>query len=158
MNGEKFYIAHPVIETSTISGKAASKINDVRGKAVVFDSAGAIALASDPSAPILGIALMTSGVTNAASGNGAVQAGEDIDIQIADTGYASAGAAIKAGDALTTDANGDLVPASSGDYVVATALNFSAKGAAVYVQITKYAIPAAASEESGDSEESDSNG
>lgn len=144
MKGEKFYMAHPVIETTTVTGKAATRIADVRGKAVLYDDTGAIVIASDPTKPILGVALITAGVTNAISGNGAVNAGEDIDIQIAATGYASAGAEIKAGDALTTNANGDLVPAAAGNFVVATALQPAAEGSVAYIQITKYVAASSA--------------
>ena len=138
MDSNKFFTSHPIEESVTITGKAAVDIPDVRGKAVVFDGNGNIAVASDPAKPILGIALITSGVTNAPNGNGAVKAGEDIDIQVGAMGYASAGAAVKPGDPLTTNSTGDLVSAVDGNFVIATALNTASTGGTVYFQITKY--------------------
>lgn len=144
MNSKKFFTSHPIEESVTITGKAAVDIPDVRGKAVVYDENGNIVLASAPTKPILGIALITSGATNAPDENGAVKAGEDIDIQVSALGFASAGAAIKPGAPLTTNSTGDLVPAVDGNFVVATALNTASEGGAVYFQITKYVAGQAA--------------
>lgn len=134
----EFTSNHPIVESSTIVCPAAADAADIRGKAIVLNQEGKAALAAGGSAPIVGIALLSAGASNLPEGNGGVKAGEDVDIQVAAMGYASAGAEIKPGQALTANADGDLVPASAGDYVAATALRAAAKGGKVFCQITKY--------------------
>lgn len=51
------------------------------------------------------------------------KAGEDVNIQVKDIGLAKVGAAVEAGDLLASDANGKLVKATSGAFIIATALD-----------------------------------
>lgn len=132
-------------ESITITKKAAAAVGDVRGRAFNIDSNGNAAIATNATKPIIGIGLLTAGASNSMDGkDGAVNAGDDIDIQVKEMGYGMAGAAIAAGAELTSDANGNLIPATGSSYVVATALESAASGAFVFVQITKYRIAAAA--------------
>ena len=132
-------------ESITITKKAAANIDDVRGRAFTIDSGGNAALATDATKPIIGIGVLSAGANNTLDGkDGAVKTGDDIDLQVKEMGYGMAGAAIAAGAELTTDANGNLIPATGSCYVIATALESAASGAFVFVQITKYRLAAAA--------------
>lgn len=132
-------------ESITITKKAATDIDDVRGRAFTIDSGGNAALATDAMKPIIGIGLLTAGASNSMDDkDGAVKAGDDIDLQVKEMGYGMAGTAIAAGAELTTDANGNLIPATGSCYVIATALESAASGAFVFVQITKYRLASAA--------------
>lgn len=51
------------------------------------------------------------------------KAGEDVNIQVKDIGLAKVGAAVEAGDLLASDADGKLVKATSGAFIIATALD-----------------------------------
>lgn len=78
------------------------------------------------------------------------KAGEDVNIQVKDIGLAMAGAAVEAGDLLTSDANGKLVKAASGNFILATALGAAAAaGQVISVQIIKAGYAAAAASGSG---------
>ena len=113
------YIAASINQSPVISMKAGADLADVRGKAVMFDETGGIILAS-AGKPALGIAVLSHPEN--------INKGDDIDIQIKDIGHVKASAAVKPGDALAPDANGALVPATSGSYL-AIALEGGAKDA-----------------------------
>lgn len=113
------YIAASINQSPVISMKAGADLADVRGKAVMFDETGGIILASAGKSA-LGIAVLSNPES--------INKGDDIDIQIKDIGHVKAGAAVKPGDALAPDANGALVPATSGSYL-AIALEGGAKDA-----------------------------
>ena len=113
------YIAASINQSPVISMKAGADLADVRGKAVMFDETGGIILAS-AGKPALGIAVLINPEN--------INKGDDIDIQIKDIGHVKASAAVKPGDALAPDANGALVPATSGSYL-AIALEGGAKDA-----------------------------
>ena len=135
------YTTSGIQESVTITKPAAADIADVRGRAIALDNNGNAVVASDATKPIIGIGLLTAGASNKLDGtDGAVKAGEDVDIQVTEMGYGKAGAAITAGAQLTTDATGNLIPATATGYVVATALESAASGAFVFVQITKYHV------------------
>jgi hypothetical protein len=130
-------------ESLTITKKAAANIDDVRGRAFTIDSSGNAALATDAKKPIIGIGLLTAGASNCMDGkDGAVTAGDDVDIQVKEMGYGMAGTAITAGAELTVDAHGNLIPATDPSFIVATALESATSGAFVFVQITKYRLAA----------------
>lgn len=132
-------------ESITITKKAGADIDDVRGRAFTIDTSGNVVLATEATKPIIGIGLLTAGSSNSIDGkDGAVKAGNDVDIQVKEMGYGMAGAAIGAGAELTTDAHGNLIPATGSCYVIATALESAASGTFVFVQITKYRIAAVA--------------
>lgn len=134
------YMGTGVSDTQTITLKAAADVADIRGLAITVDSAGKAAVAADATSSIIGIALLCCGASNTLDGkDGAVKAGEDVDILIKDCGYSVAGAAITAGAELTAMADGKLTPvADAAGYVVATALESAGVGERVFVQITKY--------------------
>ena len=75
-------------------------------------------------------------ITGAESGK--VNAGDDIDIQIKDIGFAIAGATIAKGAEITSGENGEANKAVAGDYVIGFALNAVEKGGFVKIQISKY--------------------
>ncbi|WOC33473.1 MULTISPECIES: hypothetical protein [Caproicibacterium] len=140
------YMGTGVSDTQTITLKAAADVTDIRGLAIVVDSAGKAAVAAAAAAPIVGIALLCSGASNTLDGkDGAIKAGEDVDILIKDCGYAIAGAAIITGAELTATTDGKVFPldAATGGYVVGTALESANAGERVFVQITKYFKPKA---------------
>lgn len=135
------YMGTGVSDTQTITLKAAADVDDIRGLAITVDSAGKAAVATDATNPIVGIALLCCGASNTLDGkDGAVKAGEDVDILIKDCGYAMAGAAITAGTELTAMTGGKLTPvvAATGGYIVGTALESAGVGERVFMQITKY--------------------
>lgn len=116
------YLATSINESPVISEKAGAKLADVRGRAVKFDTNGAIVLAGAGEAAI-GVGIMTNDTD--------IEIGHDVDIQIKDIGLVYAGAAIKKGDKLVADADGVLKPGA--DAAVAIALE-AAAGAGVYVK------------------------
>lgn len=64
--------------------------------------------------------------------------GEDVNLQVKDIGLAMVGAAVEAGDLLASDANGKLVKAESGAFILAAALETAAAANQVIsVQIIK---------------------
>ena len=125
--------------SATIVDEAAAKIEDARCKIFAYDSNGKLTLATDGSKPLVGIATIEVGandITGAKSGE--VNAGDDIDIQIKDIGFVTAGATIAKGDEITSDVNGEAKKAAAGDYVIGFALNAVEKGGFVKIQISKY--------------------
>lgn len=133
------YMGTGIVDSQTVTFKAAAAVDDVRGRAIALDANGKAVLASDPSKPIIGIAVLCAGADNTLDGkDGAINIGDDVDIQVKDMGYGVAGAAITAGTELTTNASGMLVPAAAGNFIVATALNTVVKSGRVFLQITKY--------------------
>ncbi len=126
------YIAASINQSPVISMKAGADLADVRGKAVMFDETGGVILAS-AGKPALGIAVLSNPEN--------INKGDDIDIQIKDIGHVKASAAVKPGDALAPDANGALVPATSGSYF-AVALESGAKDAFVQAVLRSGSIAA----------------
>lgn len=128
------YVNASINNASTIVEQVASTVTeavDMRGKAVKYDENGGILLADTAGETVMGIALITN--------DEAVKAGIDVDIQIRDNGMAMVGDAVAKGDPLAVDANGKLVKAASGQFVIATALE-AAQAADIYIRIaiTKY--------------------
>ena len=101
------YLATSINESSVIVGTAASAITDVRGRAVKFDAAGTVVLASAGDTP-LGIGVMTMG------DQGAIAQGEEFTIQHKAIGYVYAGGEIAMGANLSVGANGVFVTATTG--------------------------------------------
>ena len=65
-------------------------------------------------------------------------AGEDVTIQVKDIGLAMVGAAVDAGDLLSSDADGKLIKAASGKFILAAALETAtAADQVISVQICK---------------------
>ena len=117
------YTATSINESPVIVDKAGADIADVRGKAVKFDTNGAIVLAGAGEAA-LGVGIMTNDTD--------LKAGADVHVQIKDIGLVCAGAAIKKGEALEVGTNGAFIKATSGK-PVAIALQ-AATAAGEYIQ------------------------
>lgn len=135
----KTYLTASINDSATLAIKAGAEIADVRFKAVKLDASGKAVLASVKGEAFLGIAIPTTG-----NAEGKVAAGDIVDIQIKDIGLAMAGAAVEAGKPLTTDANGKLVAAESGNFIIGYALNAAkADGDIISVQVAKGFYPTA---------------
>lgn len=126
-------------QSATIVEKAGTAIEDCRNRILVYDDNGDVILATDGTKPIVGIALLESGL-NDISGkeSGSVAAGDDVDIQIKDIGYILAGAAIAKGAEVTSGAGGLAATAKGDDYVLGIALTAVKQNEYCRVQISKY--------------------
>ncbi len=122
------YFTTPVNESPLISRKAGAELNDVCGRAVKFDDNGNIVLAGAGDAA-LGIALTSS--------DDVIPVGGNVDVQIRAIGLVKAGAAIAPGDELAPDANGALIPATSGAYIAIALQKAAAAGEFVQALITR---------------------
>ena len=113
-------------ESPTVSLKAASALTAPKAIALALGASG-VALPS-AGAACVGIALI--------SNPDSVASGGDVDIQIKDIGLWEASAAITAGALLATTAAGKAVTATSGDYIIARALEAAtAAGDLIRVQL-----------------------
>lgn len=136
----KAYLTASINNSATLAIKAGAEIADVRFKAVKLDENGKAVLASVAGEAFLGIAIPTTG-----NAEGKVATGDIVDIQIKDIGMAMAGAAVEAGKPLTTDANGKLVAAASGNFIIGYALTAAAAdGDIISVQVAKGYYPTVA--------------
>ena len=117
------YLATSINESPVITDKAAAEIADVRGKAVAYAD-GKIALAG-AGAKVIGVGIMTN--------DEKIAKDADVDIQVKDIGLVLAGGAITKGAELASDKDGKFVPAASGNYVAAIALE-DAAAAGVYIK------------------------
>lgn len=126
-------------QSVTIVEQAGAAIEDCRNRMMVYDENGNVILATDGKKPIVGVALIESGL-NDISGkeSGKVAVGDDVDIQIKDIGYILAGSEIVKGSEVTADAEGLATTAAAGDYVVGIALTSVEKDEYCRVQIVKY--------------------
>ena len=124
------YLSTGINDSSTIVRKATGAIASGAFKAVKFDANGGIVTGGVAGEKTIGLLIATTPE--------AVAAGEDVTIQIKDIGLWEAGAAIKAGDELTTSATGTAAVAAAGNYVLAVALEAAAApGAVIKIQIVK---------------------
>lgn len=122
------YIGSNINESATVVYPAGADISGARGIALALGEGGVVTL-PEAGANVIGISVIETGAD--------VSEGFDIDIQIKDIGKWVAGADIKAGDELTTDAAGKAVVAGSGDFITGIALDDTPAGAWIPVQITK---------------------
>ncbi len=113
------YLATSINESPVISEKAGAELSSVRCKAVKYDTDGNVVIAGAGDAAF-GIAIITNDET--------IQAGGDVNVQISAIGLVKAGAEIKKGDKLGPDANGALVPVTSGAYIATAIQEASAAG------------------------------
>lgn len=125
----KIYTGTQINNSATLAFPAAEDIADVRCKAVVLTADG-VKPAADASAPFLGIAIITNDFP--------IKKGQDVHVQIKDVGLMEVGEAVKAGDAITADANGYAKPAAEGDFVLGMATQNGEVGDRVFLQINKY--------------------
>lgn len=126
-------------QSVTIVEQAGAEMTDCRNRIMVYDENGSVILATDGKKPIVGIALIESGLNDiSGKDSGSVKAGDDVDIQIKDIGYILAGADISKGVEITSGADGLAAVATGGDYVVGFALSAAKKNEYCRVQIVKY--------------------
>lgn len=136
----KTYLLASINPSATVLVKAAAAIEDVRYRAVKFDENGGLVLASTAGETFLGIAIPTTG-----DAIGKVAVGDGVDVQIKEMGMAMAGGAVVAGAPLTTDANGKLVTAAAGNFVIGYAIDSAAAdGDIIQIQIAKGYYPTGA--------------
>ena len=118
-------------QSVTIAEQAGAAIDDARNLILKYDENGDVVVATDGTAPIVGIAIIEAGyndISGAESGK--------VDVQIKDIGYILAGGAIKKGEEVTATA-GKATKAADGDYVIGVALSNAAENDYVRVQISK---------------------
>ena len=110
-------------QSVTIAEQAGAAIDDVRNLILKYDENGDVVVATDGTAPIVGIAIIEAGYNDISGAeSGKVAKGDQVDVQIKDIGYILAGGAIK----------------KDGDYVIGVALSNAAENDYVRVQISKY--------------------
>ena len=100
-----------------------------QGRAVKFDAEGRVVLCSQAGEAALGVLTMQSGEC---------RQGDDACVQIKDVGLCLSGAAIAKGAQLSVDAEGRVVAATAGAFILGVALAASqAAGELIPVQIAK---------------------
>ena len=120
-------------QSVTIAEQAGAAIDDVRNLILKYDENGDVVVATDGTAPIVGIAIIEAGYNDISGAeSGKVAKGDQVDVQIKDIG-----GAIKKGEEVTATA-GKATKAADGDYVIGVALSNAAENDYVRVQISKY--------------------
>lgn len=123
------YFGTTINESPVIAGTLASAVEgQVAFHAVAFDTNGKLVIANASATPI-GIATPDAGEAR--------EAGDEITVQVSAIGIALAGGTIKKGEPLASDANGKLVKATSGKFILGFALTDATADKAVTVQISK---------------------
>lgn len=85
-------------QSVTIAEQAGAAIDDVRNLILKYDENGDVVVATDGTAPIVGIAIIEAGYNDISGAeSGKVAKGDQVDVQIKDIGYILAGGAIKEG-------------------------------------------------------------
>ncbi|MDO4280777.1 MAG: hypothetical protein Q4C56_04020 [Peptococcaceae bacterium] len=110
------YLATSINDSAVIVGTLAEDFADLRGRALAFNDDGLVTTAKSDTDMVIGVALMNND-------KDALNAGNDVNIQIKDIGHVIIGAAVKKGQALSVDASGRFVPATAGQGVFAIALD-----------------------------------
>lgn len=122
------YMGTTINDSATIVLPAGAELEGIQGLAVGI-SDGAVALPT-AGANAIGVALF--------SNEEKVKAGEDVQIQIRGIGKMIASGAIAIGDEVATDAAGKAAKATSGQFIIGTALTAAtAAGSVIDVQISK---------------------
>lgn len=117
------------INTSATIVEVASAAADYRGKCIKY-AEGKAALAGAGEL-CMGVGLITNAEQTAANA--------DVDLQVKEIGLGLAGGAIAKGKELASDAEGKLVEAASGNFVIGVALeDAAAAGKFIRMQICKY--------------------
>lgn len=129
------YMSTAMSDTMTLAGKAATKMENCACCAVAFDENGDFVLA-EAGANAAGLLVIDTA--------NLVNVGDVVTVQIKDIALWMTGAAVKAGDELTTDASGKAVVAAAGNFITAIALEGAAAGQCARVQIVKAGYKAAA--------------
>lgn len=114
-------------DSPTIAAKAASNLTEAAFLTAKLTDSGAAVCGAGEAAAGLFIPETES-----------PRVGEDVTIQVKDIGLARVGAAVNAGDLLSSDANGKLIQAATGKFILAQALETAAAADQVIsVQIIK---------------------
>lgn len=124
------FIGTVINQSPTIVGKLASAISgDASFLAVAYDSNGKIVVAGASDVPV---GFIIPGHTEN------LAADEEVTIQIKDIGLAKAGAAIALGAEIATAANGKVVTATAGKFIIGFALKAAANdNDVISIQISK---------------------
>lgn len=138
------YIGNQINQSPTITDVAGAAIADGRNKLYKYDANGQLVLAG-AGENVVGIGLIESGYNDVTGETaGKVEVGDQVTVQIKDIGLVVAGAAVKKGAEVASNASGLAVTATNGDFVVGTALDEAKQsGDYIYIQITKYKKPTA---------------
>ena len=124
------YFGTTINDSPTIILAAKNAITGAQCLAVAIDGETGQVVLPEAGANVIGVIMLSE--------NENIAAGEDVTIQVKDIGQWIAGEAIAPGDELATDANGRAVKATSGSFIVGTALSAAtAAGTRVRFQITK---------------------
>ena len=124
------YNGTQINNTAVYVFKAAEVMEDPRCKAITVTADGA-KIATDATAPIMGVALITNDFP--------IQIGEDVHVQIKEIGLMELGAEVTPGQAVTAGAAGKGAVATTG-YAVGVAMSAGVAGDKIPVQITKMNI------------------
>ncbi|MCD8308899.1 MAG: DUF2190 family protein [Clostridia bacterium] len=123
------FIGTTINDSPVIAGTATAAFTSAEFLAVKFDSDGGIVKADTAGENVLGLL---------PAEQGDIEAGNTVTVQIKECGLWKAGAAVAAGDELTTDANGKCTTAASGNFILAIALEAAtAADEVIKVQIVK---------------------
>ena len=123
------YFGTTINDSATIVGAAAAALANNAFLAANFDSNGKIAVAGTKGENVIGLF---------PAEEQDIKAGEDVTVQIKECGLWKTGEAVKAGDELTTDANGKAIKATTGNFITAIALEAAnAADEVIKVQIVK---------------------
>ena len=123
------YFGTTINDSATIVGAAAAALENNACLAAKFDSNGKIAVAGTKGENVIGLF---------PAEEQEIKAGEDVTVQIKECGLWKTGEAVKAGDELTTDANGKAIKATTGNFITAIALEAAnAADEVIKVQIVK---------------------
>lgn len=125
----KRYMTNQINDSATIHEIAGAEIKDARGLFLKFVD-GKVVPASVAGENVIGVAIITNDET--------IAAGEEVDIQVKDIGLAMAGATIEKGAEIAAGANGKAAAATSGNFVIGTALEDAVAGQFFYFQMAKY--------------------
>lgn len=131
------YFGASVNQSPVIAERAGEAMKNGAFLAVKYDDDGSIILCNKAGETALGL-LLPDTVEEISQGN-------ELTVQIKDIGLAKAGGVFKKGAPLTTDAQGKLVEAAGGSFILGYALEQSfAEGQFVRVDITKSGFNTAA--------------
>lgn len=131
------YFGASVNQSPVIAERAGEAMKNGAFLAVKYDDDGSIILCNKAGETALGLLLPDTAEE--------ISQGNELTVQIKDIGLAKAGGVFKKGAPLTTDAQGKLVEAAGGSFILGYALEQSfAEGQFVRVDITKSGFNTAA--------------
>ncbi len=124
------YFGVGINTSSVVAEIAGADIENAAFCAVKYDENGNVVLCDTEGEIVAGIVLPET--------TQKISAGEDITIQIKDIGLCKAGAEIKKGQEVMVDAQGRVIPATAGKFVVGYAVTTaSAENEVIQVDIRK---------------------